>query len=789
MSTVGLVARLRLARHWPSIVAAGLLLGIGFGLSFACFATARSTVSSYDRILEAAEAPDAAVAIGLDPIKGEAELAKVPGITAQRVYAGFLGHADGLDPVLSTALIAPIRDRFPLETPRLVAGRPTNPNAPDEVWVNTLAANGGNLQVGQELRFHFVNPYTGATGDADVRITGIGTVPAESVADETGVLGVFVFTRAFFDKNRPLVSYAASNVDLAPGVDARRDLAPALGTTGFPLQSARDQEQHAVIEALRPFTIVVVALGVLAFVATSVGAAQVLQRNRVRWGAQSATLRTLGMTRGQVRDVELLTTAVIATITVSAALGTMLLASPVAPIGPLHDFDPARGFGIDWTVALTGIGAVVVTLFVLTLAWSSVRRVVVRPLASQATWLTSWPARASTIAGLALAVRADDGRRRARRAFGAPTAATVVFALCAAFVTSAVALTSTPSRYGFDADVLALNAYGDQDPAALKRVFADNPDVEAATGFTAGSFIVAKRAVPGLAMTEVKGELSPTILRGRSPQASDEIVLGEDTLAGIDAQVGDVVGVQMRTATFTADGPVQTTGKILPMRIVGSATFPTVNQVGTDMPRLGTGALVIRDVFLALEGDKNNQPEFTMARLRDGADPQELIRRNPEAFKDVAQSTTAWFTGAKAAELQQLDAALPYLRGALVIGYAILLAVMVHALWTRARTNRRPIAVLRAMGCTRSQLDATTAWQVAPYAIGAALIGLPLGILLGRGAYRFFAQSLAVVDTATTSLAMLAGLLAAVLLAAAIAGAVGIVVARRSSGAAALREG
>lgn len=785
--TVRLVTRLRLARHWRSIAAAGILLGIGFGLSFASFAAARATVSSYDRVLAAAEAPDAAVALGLDPIDGEAKLAKVDGVTAQRVYAGFLGRADGLDPVLSTALIAPIRDRFPLELPKVTSGRLPNPNAPDEVFVNTLAANGGNLQVGQGLRFRFVNPYTGVKDDAEVRITGIGTVPVESVADETGVLGVFVFTRAFFDAHRDLVSYAASNVDLAPGFDARRDLAPALGPTGFPLQSARDQEQHAVIEALRPFTIVVVALGVLAFVAISVGAAQVVQRNRDRWGTQSATLRTLGMTRSEIRRVELATTAVIAAIAIGGALGTMLLASPVAPIGPLHRFDPAQGYGIDWTVALAGISALLITLIVLTLFWSSVRRPVIHPPASQATWLTSWPARASTIAGLALAARADDGQRRARRAFGAPTAATIVFALCAAFVTSAVALTSTPTRYGFDADLLALNAYGDQDPADLQRIFADNPNVEAATGYTAGSFVVAQRAVPGLAMTAVKGEQTPTILRGRSPQARDEIVLGEDTLESIDAQLGDVVGVQMRTASFTADGPVQTAGKVLPLRIVGTATFPTVNQVGTDMPRLGTGALVIRDVFLALDGDKNNQPEFTAAKLRAGADPQQIIRAHPEAFKDVAQSTTAWFTGAKAAELQQLDSALPYFRGALFVAFAILLAVMVHALWTRARANRRPLAALRAMGCTRSQLDAVSAWQVAPYALGALLIGVPLGIVLGRGAFRRFAQSLAVVDDPTTPAVMLLGVVGAVLLTAVIAGVVGILGSRRSRGATALR--
>jgi FtsX-like permease family len=292
-----------------------------------------------------------------------------------------------------------------------------------------------------------------------------------------------------------------------------------------------------------------------------------------------------------------------------------------------------------------------------------------------------------------------------------------------------------------------------------------------------------------VALRQLKGEMTPTILRGRGPQAIDEIVLGNDTLHSIDAQLGDVLSVQLQTATLTEDGPIQRPGRRVPMRIVGAATFPSVNMVGTDMPRLGTGALVTRDAYLAMDGDPKNQPEFSAAKLRAGVDPQQFIRSHPEAFTDIGQTTTAWFTDAKAAELQQLDAALPYLRVALAVGYAILVAVLMHALWSRARANRRPLAVLRAMGCTRSQLDEVTAWQVAPYALGALLIGLPLGVILGRGAYRFFAQSLAVVDTPTTSAAMVAALLGAVLLAAVLAGFVGIVVARRARGAAALHEG
>ena len=73
-------------------------------------------------------------------------------------------------------------------------------------------------------------------------------------------------------------------------------------------------------DALRPTLVVLVALGVLAFGATAVGAAQVIQRDRDRWRADSATLLAAGMVRRQVRLVQLVTTGVLAVVAVATAL-------------------------------------------------------------------------------------------------------------------------------------------------------------------------------------------------------------------------------------------------------------------------------------------------------------------------------------------------------------------------------------------------------------------------------------------------------------------------------------
>ena len=113
---------------------------------------------------------------------------------------------------------------------------------------------------------------------------------------------------------------------------------------------------------------------------------------------------------------------------------------------------------------------------------------------------------------------------------------------------------------------------------------------------------------------------------------------------------------------------------------------------------------------------------------------------------------------------------------------------MIHALWTRSRANRHDLAVLRAIGTTRRQLDAVTAWQVAPFAAAAVLLGVPIGVLLGRRAYIRFAESLAVADPASVPFTLPGVLIVVVLSAAVLGGAVAVGMVRASPTSAVLRE-
>jgi predicted lysophospholipase L1 biosynthesis ABC-type transport system permease subunit len=375
-----------------------------------------------------------------------------------------------------------------------------------------------------------------------------------------------------------------------------------------------------------------------------------------------------------------------------------------------------------------------------------------------------------------------NGRVHSKRSILATVAATAIVGFVAAFVGSAVALTTSPSRYGFDVDLVALNAYGDQGRADLQRVFARRADVDAATAYTAVSLLLNGRAVPGLATTAVKREALPTRLQGRVPRNAWEIAAGRDTVEAVGAEVGDLIDVQVLTT------PNATDNRTVRMRLVGVVTFPPISQVGTDMPRLGTGALLTHGGLVRAGFNVANGPEFTSVRLVDGASPRAVIAANPKGFQDVAQSSTVWLTDAKPSELRQLLAAMPYLRGALAVAYAVLLGVIAQALWSLTRANRHDLAVLRVAGCVRRQLDTTAAWQVVPFLLAALVVGVPAGTVLGLSAYRWFARSLAVVDAAPVSWPELAGLVVAVVVAGGVAVVVAIAGARRVRTAAALRE-
>jgi ABC-type lipoprotein release transport system permease subunit len=71
------------------------------------------------------------------------------------------------------------------------------------------------------------------------------------------------------------------------------------------------------------------------------------------------------------------------------------------------------------------------------------------------------------------------------------------------------------------------------------------------------------------------------------------------------------------------------------------------------------------------------------------------------------------------------------------------------ALASSVRGRRRDLALLMALGLTPRQLAATVAWQATMAAVAGTVVGVPLGIALGRQLWTVFAHNIYVVPEPT----------------------------------------
>ena len=88
-----------------------------------------------------------------------------------------------------------------------------------------------------------------------------------------------------------------------------------------------------------------------------------------------------------------------------------------------------------------------------------------------------------------------------------------------------------------------------------------------------------------------------------------------------------------------------------------------------------------------------------------------------------------------------------------VLGVGVLAQLMI--VWVQRR--RRDIAVLKTMGFVRRQVLALVTWQAGTFAVVSLVIGIPLGIFAGRGAWALFANQLGIATSSVvpgTSIAL-----------------------------------
>jgi ABC-type lipoprotein release transport system permease subunit len=472
---------------------------------------------------------------------------------------------------------------------------------------------------------------------------------------------------------------------------------------------------------------------------------QALARQMFLDSVDHASLRALGASRGQLALTSMLRAVVVAAGGAVLAVVVAILASPLMPIGPARVAEPDPGFSVDGLV-LAGGGLLLfacVVLVALVPAWwfsrpatfTRVDEMPGRP-SRIAAWVRAGGASLPATSGVRMALEPGRGSTAVpvrTTIVGASIAlATVIGALT--FAASLDHLVSTPRLFGWDWDVLVdISVDTAAQVDAREEILADLRSDDEVAGYvdTALSrLLVDGVAVTTLGIGESRGGVGPTVVSGRLPGNDREIALGAKTMERLGASVGDTVTVS------APDGdPVR-------LRVVGRVVLPGLgNYPGSDKTALGEGAVATLAAVRDLGPDFGGGPVFV--RFREGADrarfSRALDQREASAFSVRLASVQ------RPSDIVSYERvrSTPFVLAGLLAVFAI--AIVSHALVTVVRRRRRDLALLKTLGFTRRQVSASVAWQATTVGLAAVVIGIPVGIVLGRWAWTTLADDLGTV--------------------------------------------
>jgi hypothetical protein len=214
-----------------------------------------------------------------------------------------------------------------------------------------------------------------------------------------------------------------------------------------------DTVHNEVQQAIRPQAVALAVFGVLAALAMLVLVGQGLAQLLSRSTAEITVLLALGATRGQAALAASLEGAMTVAAAVALAAGGAYAVSPLAPVGPVHRFDPSRGADAD-PLVLAGGGAVLALILLALLAVLAWRAV--RPAGREPARRPSAIAAAAAMAGLPVsavmgvrqALERGPGQRPAWAVLAGSVAAVTAVVMAAVFGASLDGLVHHPARYG-----------------------------------------------------------------------------------------------------------------------------------------------------------------------------------------------------------------------------------------------------------------------------------------------------------------------------------------------------
>jgi FtsX-like permease family len=439
------------------------------------------------------------------------------------------------------------------------------------------------------------------------------------------------------------------------------------------------------------------------------------------------------------------------------------------PIGPARLAEPHPG--VEVNVAILGTGFAVIALLPLALlagaAWRAARAAggplgIAEPAQpGRRSRLGGTLTRTGSITGgvgIAMAFEPGHGRTAVpvRSALAGCVVAVTALTAAAVFGTSLISLISTAHDYGQNWDAQLDGEFGGVPGALGGRVIAAEPAV---TGYASGNYgqvMIGGQVVPAIGLDQPPGGGYLTMLAGRAPAASDEIVLGAQTLRAVHARLGDTIPVTVEQ--IAAGIPAVHRD----MRVVGVTVLPAFGR-GTFTPTgLGTGAVTKASVLSVLSvptattlcHTKATCYNFFLLRYRPGTDASAAAATLTASITRAGcpPGSCAIVSDQRPTNIKDYASVrdTPLVLAAVLIVFAI--GTLAHVLLTGVRRRRRDLALLKTLGFARSQVLGVVIWQATAFAALALLIGLPLGVLAGRWAWAYFASAAGVPADATVPL-------------------------------------
>jgi hypothetical protein len=809
--------RATFGRRWPGYLAIALLVGLVGGVAMASIAGARRTESSYPTFLAGTSPsdllvePTEAISCTSGFLSQLAELPHVQRVRCADSYeAATLTPSGGLNKVLlaQVELIASEDGEYAQQDRvTITAGRAADPSRADEIVATPTAAAFLGLRVGSHFTIGlWRSTQTDLTPYRVIHATlvGEGVFNTQVIQDDIdrGNTGFLLGTPALFRQVTACCqdgTYDGIAITGGSRYDAtvEHEYAHLLATSSY-TDSGGSQELQiydtATIEAeaqraIAPEAIALGVFGCIAALAALLIGVQTVSRQLRAHADEGGVLRAVGAGPAITSSDGLLGT--LAAVLVGSLLAAVLAValSPLAPFGPVRTVDPSPGLDFDWTVIGLGFLVLVVAIG----GWAVVvgyrlapHRVSARGRArpdpsGDSSGIVKFAIGSglpvSGVAGLRFALESRRGRGTVpvrSVIVGAVLAITVVTATLT-FGASLDTLVSHPDLYGwnFDYAYYSTDGYGPVPTSIVGPHLARDHAVETTTAVYFATAAVGGDVVP-LLVEPALASIAPPVLTGHPVDGPGQIVLGSATLAQLHKKLGDTVVVQ-------GDGiPARR------MRIVGTATLPTIGTVLGVHPTMTTGAVIptsgVPKSFLNQFGPYSG-PNALFIRLRPGTDPTSAGR----ALATIGRESLHQFVTPQAAAaegpssygitLQTLGPQRPaeivnyrtmgttpgLLAGGLAVGAVAALGLTLVA---SVRQRRRELALLKSFGFTQRQLAAAVAWQSTVIVVIGLVAGIPLGIALGRFLWQLFAHQLAaVVDPTIPALSILVVAVGALVLA------------------------